>query len=41
MQDKDIVNLLLIGQDRREGQDRQRADSMIMVTLNKRPNRSA
>ena len=22
MQDKDIVNLLLIGQDRREGQDR-------------------
>ena len=36
MQDKDIVNLLLIGQDRREGQDRQRADSMIMVTLNKK-----
>lgn len=34
MQDKDIVNLLLIGQDRREGQDRQRSDSMIMVTLN-------
>ena len=36
MQDKDIVNLLLIGQDRREGQDRQRSDSMIMVTLNKK-----
>ena len=36
MQDKDIVNLLLIGQDRREGQDRQRADSMIMDTLNKK-----
>ena len=36
MKDKDIANILLIGQDRREGQDRQRSDSMILITINKR-----
>lgn len=36
MKDKDVVNILLIGQDRREGQGRQRSDSMIMATLNKK-----
>ena len=36
MEDKDIVNLLLIGQDKRQGQGRQRSDAMIMVTINKK-----
>lgn len=36
MQDKDVVNILLIGQDRREGEERQRSDSMIMATINKK-----
>lgn len=31
---KDIVNILLIGQDRRPGQSRQRSDAMILVTFN-------
>lgn len=35
-QDKDIINVLLIGQDRRPGQGRQRSDSMIIATLNKK-----
>lgn len=29
-----IVNILLIGQDRREGQGRQRSDAMILCTIN-------
>ena len=32
--DDDIINLLLIGQDRRPGQGRQRSDSMILCTIN-------
>jgi len=36
MQDKDIVNILLIGQDRREGEGRARSDAMILVTINKK-----
>lgn len=36
MEDEDIVNILLIGQDRREGEDRQRSDTMILATMNKR-----
>lgn len=31
----DVVNILLIGQDRREGESRARSDSMILVTINK------
>ena len=31
----DIVNILLIGEDRREGESRARSDSMILVTFNK------
>ena len=31
----DIVNIMLIGQDRRPGEDRARSDSMILVTFNK------
>ncbi len=31
----DVVNILLIGQDRREGESRARSDSMILVTVNK------
>lgn len=30
-----ILNVMLVGQDRRTGQDRQRSDTMIMVTFNK------
>ncbi len=32
---KDIVNILLVGQDRREGQKRQRSDTMIMCTIDR------
>lgn len=32
---ENTVNILLIGQDRREGQGRQRSDSMILCTINK------
>lgn len=38
MKDKDVVNIMLIGQDRREGQGRQRSDSMMMATINKKKN---
>lgn len=30
-----VVNILLIGQDRREGEERQRSDAMILCTINK------
>lgn len=30
-----LVNILLVGQDRREGQGRQRSDTMILVSFNK------
>ena len=36
MYDKDIYNLLLVGQDRRPGEGRQRSDSMILVSFNKK-----
>lgn len=36
MKDKDVSNILLIGQDRREGQGRQRSDTMIICSLNKK-----
>jgi len=36
MADKDVVNILLIGQDRREGESRARSDSMILATINKK-----
>lgn len=35
MKDKEVINILLIGQDRREGQARQRSDSMILCSINK------
>ncbi len=31
----DLINIMLIGQDRRPGEERARSDSMILVTLNK------
>lgn len=34
----DVINILLVGQDRRPGEDRSRSDSMILVTLNKQKN---
>ena len=36
--DKSIVNILLIGQDAREGEERARSDSMILCTFNKNNN---
>ena len=32
---ENIINIILVGQDRREGQGRQRSDAMILCTLNK------
>lgn len=32
---KDVVNILVVGQDRRKGQSRQRSDAMILCTINK------
>lgn len=32
---KNIINIMLVGQDRREGQGRQRSDAMILCTINK------
>ena len=34
-QEQDLVNILLIGQDAREGETRARSDSMILMTFNK------
>lgn len=39
MKDKDVINILLIGQDKREGQGRQRSDTMIICSLNKKTNK--
>ena len=39
MQDEDVINILLIGQDRRAGQGRQRSDTMIICSLNKKTNK--
>ncbi len=38
MEDGDVKNILLIGQDRREGQGRQRSDSMIILSINTNTN---
>ena len=35
---KNIINILLIGQDRRAGESRARSDSMILCTINKNSN---
>ena len=35
---EDVVNILLIGQDRREGESRSRSDAMILCTFNKKNN---
>lgn len=34
LDDEHIINILLVGQDRRKGQGRQRSDAMILCTLN-------
>ena len=33
---EDVINILLIGQDRREGEGRARSDAMILCTINKK-----
>ena len=40
-QSDDIINLLLIGQDRRPGEDRARSDAIILCTIHKEMRRSA
>ena len=35
MEDEEVSNILLIGQDRRKGEDRQRSDSIIICGVNK------
>lgn len=35
LSDQNVANILLIGQDRRNGQGRQRSDTMILITINK------
>lgn len=35
-QGKDIVNIMLVGQDARPGEDAQRSDSMILMTFNRK-----
>ena len=34
LNDEDLINILLVGQDRRPGEGRQRSDSMIIVSMN-------
>ncbi len=34
--EENVINILLIGQDRREGQGRQRSDSMMIASINKK-----
>ncbi len=36
LKNKDIVNILLIGQDKRPGEERSRSDSMIIASINKK-----
>ena len=36
--DGDLINIMLIGQDRRPGEERARSDSMILVTINEEKN---
>ncbi len=36
--DPQVINILLVGQDRRPGEGRQRSDSMMMVTFNTKKN---
>jgi len=36
--DKNIINIMLIGQDKRPGENRARSDSMIIATINKNSN---
>lgn len=35
LEEKNSINILLIGQDKREGEERQRSDTMILATLDK------
>ena len=36
IRDENIINILLIGQDRRPGESRARSDSMMILTINKK-----
>lgn len=38
LEGKDVINILLIGQDARPGEERARSDSMILVSINKKTN---
>ena len=39
IENKDVINILLIGQDARPGEGRARSDSMILVSLNQKTNK--
>lgn len=41
LNDDDLINILLIGQDRRPGEGRQRSDSMILCSINPKTNEIA
>ena len=41
LQDEALLNILLVGQDRREGEGRQRSDSMILCSFNSETNELA
>ena len=36
IRDKNIINILLIGQDRRPGESRARSDSMMILSINRK-----
>lgn len=36
LQNKDVINILLVGQDRRPGEERARSDAMILCTIHKK-----
>lgn len=38
LKEKEVINILLIGQDRRQGESTQRSDSMMIATINKKNN---
>ncbi|MFA6698344.1 MAG: LCP family protein [Eubacteriales bacterium] len=38
IRDKNVINIMLIGQDRRPGEKRARSDSMMIATINKKTN---
>lgn len=38
LKDEQLINLMLVGQDRRKGEGRQRSDTMILCSINPKTN---